>query len=182
MLSLILMAVDDPEMVDVVTSLYREYEKYLYKIAYRYTGNHHDSEEVVNQTFLVLLERGRMPQKPGKQAKVLLATVAARIAVNTFNRNSYRQNHQISFEDEDGKDIIDVLAAPEQDPETRMVLEQCLERLPSDEKEILILKDFYGYKTSEIADIKGMKQDTVQKKIKKGKELIKEILTEENEL
>ena len=59
-----------------------------------------------------------------------------------------------------------------------MDLERGLLKLPEDLTELLELFYFRGYSTQEIAKIKGMKQDTIQKKLKKSKLLLKKMLTE----
>ena len=57
----------------------------------------------------------------------------------------------------------DVLSLPEDiNFDTSLILEEKLKLIPEKEKEIVLMKDIYGYKLKEIAEIKNMNLSTVK--------------------
>ena len=79
-----------------------------------------------------------------------------RIAINkTYD---FFKKRKIEFEIND-----DVLSLPEDvNFDTKVILEEKLKLISEKEKEIVILKDIYGYKLKEIAEIKNMNLSTVK--------------------
>ena len=67
--------------------------------------------------------------------------------------------------DDDAEDICqdEVLSLPEDiNFDTKVILEEKLKLISEKEREIVILKDIYGYKLKEIAEIKNMNLSTVK--------------------
>ena len=57
----------------------------------------------------------------------------------------------------------DVLSLPEDiNFDTKVILEEKLKLISEKEKEIVVLKDIYGYKLKEIAEMKNMNLSTVK--------------------
>ena len=57
----------------------------------------------------------------------------------------------------------DVLSLPEDiNFDTKVILEEKLKLISDKEREIVVLKDIYGYKLKEIAEIKNMNLSTVK--------------------
>ena len=79
-----------------------------------------------------------------------------RIAINkTYD---FFKKRKLEFEIND-----EVLSLPEDiNFDTKVILEEKLKLISEKEKEIVILKDIYGYKLKEIAEIKNMNLSTVK--------------------
>ena len=79
-----------------------------------------------------------------------------RIAINkTYD---FFKKRKVEFEIND-----DVLSLPEDvNFDTKVILQEKLKLISEKEREIVILKDIYGYKLKEIAEIKNMNLSTVK--------------------
>jgi len=79
-----------------------------------------------------------------------------RIAINkTYD---FFKKRKIEFEIND-----DVLSLPEDiNFDTKVILQEKLKLISEKEREIVILKDIYGYKLKEIAEMKSMNLSTVK--------------------
>jgi RNA polymerase sigma-70 factor, ECF subfamily len=137
------------------SELYRSHLRDVYSYAYYRVGNHHDAEDLTEQTFLqayrhferALRESGGRPLRPW------LIRIAHNLAANLYRDRSRRPASPI--------DDTTVLAAPhttEQLVEGREQAVQVLDgvsRLPEDRREALIMRFALGMDNREIARALG---------------------------
>ncbi len=133
------------------TELYRSHLRDVYSYAYYRIGNHHDAEDITEQTFLqayrhfgrAQLESGGRPLRPW------LIRIAHNLAANYYRDRSRRPQTQL----EDAA----VVSAPhdtEDLVEARQELTNVLEgvaKLPEDRREALIMRFSLGMDNKEIA-------------------------------
>ena len=170
MLPLFILTIEDDEKRENCALLYSRYEKYLLKIAYTITKNFDDAEDVLNEAFASLIESGTLLKAEDPRVKAQLVTTVRNKAIDIYNYNKKKINEEL---DENMEEMSTDFTSDD-----LMDLERGLLKLPEDLTELLELFYFRGYSTQEIAKIKGMKQDTIQKKLKKSKLLLKKMLTE----
>ena len=173
MLLFLLMAMDDPTAAGNAELLYEQFEKMLYRVAYRQVHNREDAEDAIIEAFLVLHKTGRLPDANDPKAAGLLAEVVKRKAIDIYNRNM-RQGTDISIDDIETESLKQSSGAA--DPGSGLFLKEAIKRLPQDMQDVLILRYYHGFTTKEIAQVQGLKQDTVQKRIKRARELLKDQL------
>ena len=173
MLSLLLLVISDPYAAQNVELLFTQHEKMLYRVAYRQVHNKEDAEDAIMEAFLVLYKAGRIPEPDDPKAAGLLAEVVKRKAINIYNRNTGNKT-DISYDTEDG---INQLQSNASDPGDSISLKDAIKRLPKDLQEALVLVYYHGLSTKEIAQIQGVKQDTVQKRIKRATTILNNIFT-----
>ena len=173
MLLLLLMALDDPSAAANAELLYTQFEKMLYRVAFRQVHNKEDAEDAIIEAFLVLHKAGRLPDAADPKAAGLLAEVVKRKAIDIYNRNT---RHETDLSVDDTENGVIQLQANTTDPGDSLSLKDAIRRLPQELQDVLILYYYHGLSTKEIAQIQGIKQDTVQKRIKHARELLKEQL------
>jgi RNA polymerase sigma-70 factor (ECF subfamily) len=137
------------------SELYRTHLRDVYSYAYYRIGNHHDAEDLTEQTFLQAYrhyERA-LRESDGRPLRPWLIRIAHNLAAN-FYRDRARKP-QASIED------ADAISAPhttETLVEGREELEQILagvQRLPDDRREALIMRFALGMDNREIARAMG---------------------------
>ncbi len=170
MLMLLLLSIEDFETSDNVSLLYRKYAKSLWKIAYNVVKNHEDAEDAVGDAFESLIKRGTLLPADDPRARAQLIVAVKNRAINIYNRKLREKSLRAELSEDQA---IEQPPSPEE-----MALADVIVRLPEELSELLVLYYYDGYTTKEIANAKDMKQDTVQKKIKKARELLKEMLSE----
>jgi RNA polymerase sigma-70 factor, ECF subfamily len=137
------------------TELYRTHLRDVYSYSYYRTGNHHDAEDLTEQTFLQAYRHFERAQREsnGRPLRPWLIRIAHNLAANYYRDRSRRPQAQL----EDAA----VVSAPhdtESLVESREELEAVLAgvaKLPGDRREALIMRFALGMDNREIARTLG---------------------------
>ena len=130
------------------------YEEYFDRVYYKVLSvvkNNDDAEDICQETFISVYKN---LSKFREESNIY--TWIYRITINkTYD---FFKKRKLEFEIND-----EVLSLPEDiNFDTKVILEEKLKLISEKEKEIVILKDIYGYKLKEIAEIKNMNLSTVK--------------------
>ena len=130
------------------------YEEYFDRVYYKVLSvvkNDDDAEDICQETFISVYKN---LSKFREESNIY--TLIYRIASNkTYD---FFKKRKLEFEIND-----DVLSLPEDiNFDTKVILEEKLKLISEKEKEIVVLKDIYGYKLKEIAEMKNMNLSTVK--------------------
>ena len=130
------------------------YEEYFDRVYYKVLSvvkNDDDAEDICQETFISVYKN---LSKFREESNIY--TWIYRIAINkTYD---FFKKRKVEFEIND-----DVLSLPEDvNVDTKVILQEKLKLISEKEREIVILKDIYGYKLKEIAEIKNMNLSTVK--------------------
>lgn len=130
------------------------YEEYFDRVYYKVLSvvkNDDDAEDICQETFISVYKN---LSKFREESNIY--TWIYRIAINkTYD---FFKKRKLEFEIND-----EVLSLPEDiNFDTKVILEEKLKLISKKEREIVILKDIYGYKLKEIAEIKNMNLSTVK--------------------
>ena len=130
------------------------YEEYFDRVYYKVLSvvkNDDDAEDICQETFISVYKN---LSKFREESNIY--TWIYRIAINkTYD---FFKKRKVEFEIND-----DVLSLPEDvNFATKVILQEKLKLISEKEREIVILKDIYGYKLKEIAEIKNMNLSTVK--------------------
>ena len=130
------------------------YEEYFDRVYYKVLSvvkNDDDAEDICQETFISVYKN---LSKFREESNIY--TWIYRIAINkTYD---FFKKRKIEFEIND-----DVLSLPEDvNFDTKVILQEKLKLISEKEREIVILKDIYGYKLKEIAEMKDMNLSTVK--------------------
>ena len=130
------------------------YEEYFARVYYKVLSvvkNDDDAEDICQETFISVYKN---LSKFREESNIY--TWIYRIAINkTYD---FFKKRKIEFEIND-----DVLSLPEDvNFDTKVILQEKLKLISDKEREIVILKDIYGYKLKEIAEMKNMNLSTVK--------------------
>ena len=130
------------------------YEEYFDRVYYKVLSvvkNDDDAEDICQETFISVYKN-----LSNFRDESNIYTWIYRIAINkTYD---FFKKRKIEFEIND-----DVLSLPEDvNFDTKVILQEKLKLISDKEREIVILKDIYGYKLKEIAEMKNMNLSTVK--------------------
>jgi RNA polymerase sigma-70 factor, ECF subfamily len=137
------------------SELYREHLRDVYSYAYYRVGNHHDAEDLTEQTFLQAYRHFDRAQREsrGRPLRPWLIRIAHNLAANHYRDRSRRPSSSI-------EDTAEPAAShtTEELVEGREELSRVLEgveRLPDDRREALIMRFALGMDNREIARAMG---------------------------
>jgi RNA polymerase sigma-70 factor, ECF subfamily len=174
-------AVDKPQLDREFSDLYRAHLRDVYSYSYYRIGNHHDAEDLTEQTFLQAYRhfaRARA-ESNGRPLRPWLIRIAHNLAANYHRDRSRRP--QTHLED------AAVISAPhgtEQIVEEREEVEAVLRGvagLPDDRREALIMRFAIGMDNREIARALGRSEGATKVLIHRAIKQLEERLKQEEE-
>ena len=164
------------------SELYRTHLRDVYSYAYYRIGNHHDAEDLTEQTFLQAyphFERA-MRESNGRPLRPWLIRIAHNLAANYYRDRSRRP--QTNLED---AEVLASLHPTEEVVEEREEVQEVLEgvtNLPDDRREALIMRFALGMDNKEIARALGRSEGAtkvlIHRAIKQLEEGLKEPVNE----
>lgn len=131
----------------------------VFRYCYYQTGNEQAAWDCTQDTFLHLLRFLDSYAEQGKFKAWLL-----RIALNAC-RDYFRKNRPGDYSYEESSEY---LPSPENRVETGLLIQEGLNRLSEEKREVVVLYFYYGYKQREIARITGAPLSTVKTRLRTG--------------
>jgi RNA polymerase sigma-70 factor (ECF subfamily) len=160
---------------DELEATVREQARLVYKVAYSVLRNHHDAEDVAQETFLRFL-RQRKRWAEIRDRRAWLAAVAWRVALDRK-----RMPTEVALDDAaevvsklraDGA-AVDKIAASR---EMMLLLGRLVPSLPHDLREALILSTTEELTSAEISQVLGIPEGSVRTRLLRGREILREKL------
>lgn len=143
----------------------------LFRYAYWLCGEHHQAEDLVQETFLRAW-RALDTLRDDKNARSWLYTILRRERARLFERAQPRL---------EGLDDIQLPAPTTYDTSTEaFVLRQALKKLPPDYREPLILQVLGGFSCEEIGAIMDISANTVMTRVFRARRKLRDLLTQES--
>ena len=157
--------------VNAFEKLVKEYEKNVYNLALRMTGNSEDAADMSQETFIKAYNSITSFRGDSKFS-VWLYRIVSNVCLDFLRSRSRKQTVSLSAENDDGEDVELDIADETQSPEllldrsmTRDAVRRGLAALPPDHREILLLREIQGLSYEEIADVLGLEAGTVKSRI-----------------
>jgi len=152
-------------------ALYRRLVGRIYALCMRMARDTHRAEELTQDVFVRAWERIGSFRGESK-----FTTWLHRLAVNVVlqeGRSKGRRESRETLVEDPGEYVRRV---KEEFPGTRMDLERAIASLPDGARTVLVLRDVYGYKYEEIAEMQGVALGTVKAQIHRARKMMREKL------
>ncbi len=138
----------------------------ILRLAYSYLHNMEDSEDVLQDTIIRVLEANPVFDSE-EHEKAYLLRCAANAAKNRIEYNRYRETDELNEE---------LVAGNEED---LSFVWEAVKQLTEKEREVIHLFYVEGYRTAEIAKLLGRNESTVRSDLKRARDRLKDILKED---
>lgn len=164
--------IDSPEEKSKFEIIYNTYKQLMYYTASNILGDTTDSEDVVHEAFLKIIEILEKIDRPDSpQTRSLIVTITENKAIDLYRK---RKKHSVvPFEEE-------YLGVPEQSKIDQIADQELIVKailsLPGRYREVLLLKYARGYSMDEIAAILSMTKENVKKTIQRARRKLEESL------
>jgi len=171
--------VDKPQLDAAFTELYKAHLRDVYSYAYYRVGNHHDAEDLTEQTFLQAyrhLERA-IAESDGRPLRPWLIRIAHNLAANMYRDRSRKPQTHL-----DDSDSLRTTHTTEDLVEDRDELSRILEsikELPDDRREALIMRFALGMDNREIARAMGKTDGATKVLLHRAIKQLEEMMTEQ---
>ena len=169
--------------------LVKAYTQKLYRLAYGLLGNHHDAEEVVQDSF-VRAYRGLDNFRGDSSFETWMHRITMNLARNKFHWNRRRgEGVTMSLSDQperaDDGDSAGEMELPDTSYSPDLLMQKAelhgnvvrgMNQLPESLREVMVLRHVKDMPYEEIAQILNCPVGTVKSRISRGRELLREYL------
>ena len=168
----------------VFEQIVREYWPRMFKFALIYTQNNETSQELVQDTFLVLWNN-RAILKDNTNLITYLMVVLRNKCLNLLEQTRIRQLYIEEIDDETIYQranlyvLHDEASQIVESEDLHKAIERALSKLPEKTREIFMLSRYDGLKNQQIAETKNISQKTVEYHISKALQILKEELPQD---
>jgi RNA polymerase sigma-70 factor (ECF subfamily) len=159
--------------------LVEKYKSPIYNLAYRMTGNLEDAGDLAQETFVRAFQHLQRFD-PDKIFFTWLYTISLNII-----KNHLRKKREVTAEYEPGSAHLTGPAGERENPEQLFILHQqadvldaCLQKLPVDLREAIILRFYAELSFEEVAAISGASLSAVKMRVYRGLERLKQLMSE----
>lgn len=158
-----------------MNQLFNQWYKRVYNIAWKYFAEEDAALEVCQQSFLAMQRHFHSLNEPAKFEIWLYRTV-----INQCHQEHRRQRQQRVLKEAYPGNVIQISPerpdqAYQREEVTRLVL-NALQKLPEDQRTVLIMKEYEGLKFREIAEVLDISENTAKSRLYYGLENLKKIL------
>lgn len=172
------------EDVEAFNEIVFRYKDRLVNFLYRYTGNRDESEDLAQDTFFKLYRSKHLYREIAKFS-TWFYTIAINLAKTNLRKKGRYNSISLSDFDPDGEKDFDL-------PDTRQIspddsanasienvyIQKAINSLNEKFREVIILRDIQDLEYDEIAKITDLPLGTVKSRINRGRERLKELLSE----
>jgi len=173
--------------LDAFEELVKRYEKKIYTLAFRYSGNYDDANDIAQNAFFKAYK-----SLPSFRGEASFATWLYRITANACHDKIRKQNKYNYLPLDNAIQPYrenPLFAAPDpssgeylERKELKDLVKRCLNSLSSDHRLILILREMYGLSYNELASCMGCSLNTVKVKLYRARYALKEKIIKRQEL
>ena len=174
--------------VNAFEKLVTEYEKAVYAIAQRMTGNPEDAADMTQET-CIKAYNSLSSFRGDSKFSVWLYRIANNVCLDFLRSKNRRPTVSLSTEDDDGEETQLDIADESQSPElllesslTRDAVRRGLDSLPPDYKQILLLREIQGLSYEEIAAALDIESGTVKSRIFRARKRLCTFLIEDGNI
>ena len=165
---------------DAFAFLVETYETSVYRLALRMCGNAHDAEEVAQEAF-VAAWKGLPAFRGESKFSSWLYQLTTNAAID-FLRREKRHRAAVPMEDEPEPATPDTPQQAVEESEVRQALQQALDTLTPEHREIFLLRQMRQLSYEEIGHLLGLESGTVKSRLSRAKKQLREILTQKGNL
>lgn len=160
---------------EAFNEIVKRYRDRVHNFIFRYTKNHLDCEDIVQETFFRVY-RSKHSYERIARFSTWLYTIANNLMRTHYKRNSRLQTTPLFEVDANDKefqiDLVDQANTPDVNLDESMMVEYvriALEKVPSEFREVIVMRDVQCLTYEEIMEITGLPMGTVKSRINRGR-------------
>ncbi len=174
--------------VNAFEDLVRLFEKNVYNIALRLSGDREDALDISQEAFLKAY-RSLHTFRGDSRFSVWLYRIVSNTAMDYLRTRARRAEDSLTVENEQGEQSERELPDESMSPEslydrklTREALRRGLLSLPEDQRKILLLREIEGFSYEEIGNILSLESGTVKSRIFRARKKLCEFLASDGNI
>jgi RNA polymerase sigma-70 factor (ECF subfamily) len=161
----------------------------VYNFILRYVGHRQRAEDLLQETWLKVV-RSSSEWQPKARFTTWVYTIARNLCVDSARKETFRKTDSldapVSNDESDGRSVGDLVAdeavqTPDRaahNKRLRPLIEQALQSLPAEQREVFLLREYQGIGFKEIAEVTGVNENTVKSRMRYALEGLRKRLGE----
>ena len=174
--------------VNAFEGLVKEYEKNVYNLALRMTGDPEDAADMAQDAFIKAYS-SLSSFRGDSKFSVWLFRIVSNLCLDFLRSRKRRPTVSLSVENDEGEDMEFEIADESQSPETlleqkltREAVRRGLDSLPPEQRQILLLREIQGLSYEEIAQVLALESGTVKSRIFRARKRLSAFLLREGNI
>jgi RNA polymerase sigma-70 factor (ECF subfamily) len=160
------------------------HKRFVFNLCYRLLGDYDDADDCAQEVF-IKVHRSLKSFKFESSFKTWLYRVTANTCKTKLNSLEYRlrrRRSRLDAVDEDDPKRVDIInnkKSPDDElrrKEIGRMIQRAVNKLPSEQKMIVVLRDIEGRSYEEIMEILGCKMGTVKSKLSRARHQLRQLL------
>ncbi|MDK9718326.1 MAG: sigma-70 family RNA polymerase sigma factor [Trichlorobacter sp.] len=161
------------------------YQRSLFNVAFRISGNEADAAEIVQETFLAVWRKIKEFRGEAKLS-TWLTSIAVNQARTRWQQNRQKQGREKSLDETAEENSGAPLQIASKQPSAleqlerlalRELLERCIRALDQGFREVLVLRDMRELPYDEVGQVLGLREGTVKSRLFRAREAVRDCVT-----
>lgn len=167
--------------MDAFNTLVERWQQRIHRFAYRYFSSHDDAMEITQKTFIKVYKKVNTLEDAEKFSSWIYR-IANNLCLDEVKRAGRKRSAPMEAiaKQPVAKSIVENPDRPIQQQELGAILQQALNRLPPEQRIVVIMKEYEGLKFREIADILDEAENTVKSRMYYGLTSLRKIFDQWN--
>jgi len=186
LITLAILNIDDEADQIFMVDLYSNYYNLMYKKALAYVKNPHDAQDIVHDAYEKLIEKISTLRKFNRYTLTsYIVFTIENISLNFIKRRDKQADLVLLYEDGDGMQYVPDTETPEKiffEKDGAKRLRKAIDQLKPKYRLALDCKYFQDMSDKEIAEIIGIKPESVREYLSRARNMVHQILTKEYDL
>jgi len=172
--------------INVFEILVNKYQKRMLNISYRMLGDYEEACEIVQDAFISAY-KGLKLFRGEARFSTWLYTIVVNLSKNRLKQLQARRHREgLTFDNPIGSGNNHINRDPVSDEpsvlekiekrETQDIVQQCINSLDYEFREVLVLRDIQGFSYGELSDMLKVKEGTVKSRLFRAREALKHCL------
>ncbi|MBI3268066.1 MAG: sigma-70 family RNA polymerase sigma factor [Planctomycetes bacterium] len=152
--------------------LVQRYQRRVYAVIYRLTGNHAETDDLCQETFLQVFRS--LPRfRPGTDLDAWVYQIATHVSVDHLRRRARDTRLLDKLKAQPPPQSVEPTAG---DPDLEADVRHALDQLPPEQRSVIVLRVFEGLSHEEIARIQSVPVATIRWRLFAARRKLEELL------
>lgn len=183
-----LLAIESEEEKSVVEQIYSAHFKKMCQVCYNILMHAQDAEDAAMSAMVRIAENAsKFLDKDRNEIAVLVVIYTRNAALSYYNQRKRRNTISTTVYDENVADDVQMEFPDESQDvqkivinnETLHMIKAALEQLSDEQKDVILLRYYYGYRYTEMTKILGVPENVIRARAFRAKKKLRELLGEE---
>ena len=168
---------DTKEEQDKFEAIVEKYKHRMFHTVKKVIKDEHLAEDVMQDVFMKIVNKiDQIDDIDSLETKIFLLTVAKRTALDYYRKNSKIRKAELLVKEAESEVFYNIEEAVISKLNSENQVIALIKSMKEDYRDVFLMKYVKGLENKEIAELFGIKEETVRQRISRGKKMLEEKL------